>query len=58
VGTSVSPCNGGAGDDKDVLHTAAAELLKGLARASLRQGLTLVHLSAQLKRFLWDRGCI
>ena len=22
------------------------------------QGLTLVHFSAQLKRFLWDRGCI
>ena len=21
------------------------------------QGLTLAHLSAQLKRFLWDRGC-
>ena len=23
-----------------------------------RQGLTLVHFSAQRKRFLWDRGCI
>jgi V-type H+-transporting ATPase subunit A len=22
-----------------------------------RQGLTLVHFSAQRKRFLWDRGC-
>jgi hypothetical protein len=22
-----------------------------------RQGLTLVHFSAQLERFLWDRGC-
>jgi len=22
------------------------------------QGLTLVHFSAQCKRFLWDRGCI
>jgi hypothetical protein len=22
------------------------------------QGLTLVHFSAQRKRFLWDRGCI
>jgi hypothetical protein len=21
------------------------------------QGLTLVHFSAQLERFLWDRGC-
>ena len=24
----------------------------------LNQGLTLVHFSAQRKRFLWDRGCI
>jgi hypothetical protein len=24
---------------------------------SPRQGLTLVHFSAQLERFLWDRGC-
>ena len=23
-----------------------------------KQGLTLVHVSAQRKRFLWDRGCI
>jgi len=23
-----------------------------------KQGLTLLHFSAQLKRFLWDRGCI
>ena len=22
------------------------------------QGLTLVHFLAQIKRFLWDRGCI
>ena len=22
------------------------------------QGVTLVHFSAQLKRFLWDRGCM
>jgi hypothetical protein len=22
------------------------------------QGLTLLHISAQLKRFLWDRGCM
>jgi len=25
---------------------------------ALRQGLTLVHFSAQRKRILWDRGCI
>jgi hypothetical protein len=22
-----------------------------------RQGLTLIHIPAQLKRFVWDRGC-
>ena len=25
---------------------------------SSNQGLTLVHLSAQRQRFLWDRGCV
>jgi len=28
------------------------------AATSAAQGLTLVHVSAQRKRFLWDRGCI
>ena len=28
-----------------------------LSKSSLRQGLTLVHFSAQLERFLRDRGC-
>jgi hypothetical protein len=28
------------------------------AKAPERQGLTLVHFSAQRKRFLWDRGCV
>jgi len=27
------------------------------ARAACFQGLTLVHLQAQRKRFLWDKGC-
>jgi len=32
---------------------------RGAPRAApRRQGLTLVHFSAQLKRFVWDRGCI
>jgi len=26
--------------------------------AAAVQGLTLVHFSAQLKRFVWDRGCV
>ena len=29
-----------------------------MARSASRQGLTLLHFSTQLKRFLWDRGCI
>jgi hypothetical protein len=29
-----------------------------LALAPDHQGLTLLHFSAQLKRFLWGRGCI
>jgi len=27
-------------------------------QAGWRQGLTLVHFLAQLKRIMWDRGCI
>jgi hypothetical protein len=26
--------------------------------ATVMQGLTLVHFSAQLERFVWDRGCM
>jgi len=29
-----------------------------LAAPASRQGLTLVHISAQRKRFLWDMGCM
>ena len=28
-----------------------------LRHSSVDQGLTLVHFSAQLERFVWDRGC-
>jgi len=27
------------------------------AEVARHQGLTLVHISAQLERFVWDRGC-
>jgi len=30
---------------------------QGRARVPTLQGLTLVHFSAQLERFVWDRGC-
>jgi hypothetical protein len=39
---------------------AAAELRRmraTLGRIAARQGLTLVHFSAYLERFLWDGGC-
>jgi hypothetical protein len=26
--------------------------------SALRQGLTLIHFSAQRERFMWDRGCM
>jgi hypothetical protein len=29
----------------------------GGVEAADQQGLTLVHVSAQLERFVWDRGC-
>ena len=41
--------------------TASAALAAGASvtySAHGRQGLTLLHFSAQRKRFLWDRGCI
>jgi hypothetical protein len=38
----------------DVQHMAGV----GAAGDGVGQGLTIVHFSAQLKRFLWDRGCV
>jgi hypothetical protein len=39
------------------LVTAKAWLLVRCSTSTVSQGLTLVHFSAQRKRFLWDRGC-
>jgi hypothetical protein len=36
---------------------AAAASAAAFAAAAISQGLTLVHFSAQLERFVWDRGC-
>ena len=33
-------------------------VLETSSYADERQGLTLVHFSAQLEPFLWDRGCV
>jgi hypothetical protein len=43
-----------------VLRSRSVPLLMMLLveMSAARQGLTLVHVSAQLKRFLWDRGRI
>jgi len=46
---------GGEGDDRTLVGLGGRQM-PGLV-ASTRQGLTLVHFSAQLERFLWDRGC-
>jgi len=32
--------------------------VQDLLHAALQQGLTLVHVSAERKRFLWDKGCL
>ena len=37
---------------------SAARSPRTVARSARHQGLTLVHLSAQRKCFVWDRGCI
>jgi hypothetical protein len=36
---------------------AAAAAARSAERSAARQGLTLVHCSAQLERFLWEWGC-
>jgi len=53
MGTSVAPL--------PRMATAAAIMpagVMGLRNTATEQGLTLVHFSVQLKRFLWDRGCM
>jgi len=39
-------------------YLAAADWYRRAGDAGHGQGLTLVHFSAQRKRFLWDRGCM
>jgi len=36
----------------------AASSWPSAADSTSRQGLTVVHFSAQLERFVWDRGCM
>jgi len=48
---SCRPCER-AFNQRHSLSGATLNMLKGM-----RQGLTLVHFSAQLERIVWDRGC-
>jgi len=41
-----------------VLDAEATDGTPSAVLAGVRQGLTLVHFSAQRKRLLWERGCI
>ena len=41
----------------DLAITSYRALLTWRLIFACRQGLTLVHFSAQLQRFFWDRGC-
>jgi len=47
---------GGRAEVVEELLDWCPELLEAEDNRGHRQGLTLVHFSAQLKRFLWDRG--
>jgi len=58
--TSVSPCPrlvGGGGHSVDGGEDLGDLALARGAFNAHGQGLTLVHFSARLERFEWDRGC-
>ena len=44
--------------DAPQVHVPLVRVLDEAPGGAHHQGLTLVHFSAQRKRFLWDRGCI
>jgi len=47
-----------AGNPPTATVTILANAAEQPADLAPRQGLTLVHVSAQRKRFPWDRGCV
>jgi len=53
-GVRVRVVNGKRTDLSQLIRAKLQRAVAGLRR----QGLTLVHFSAQRKRLLWDRGCI
>jgi len=51
-----APCHSQHGPLCYVMSAQDATVL-ALVMASCGQGLTLVHFTAQLERFVWDEGC-
>jgi len=45
------------GEKKALKQRHMAEVRAGRSAGRVGQGLTLVHFSSQLERFVWDRGC-
>ena len=65
IAVSVEEMGGGGGTEEggggrvgSVPAVRAEELRRHVAAAAPRQGLELVHFSAQRERVLWDRGCV
>jgi hypothetical protein len=55
---AVMSVGGRVGEDEDVRAVfAGGGKWRPYHLVPLGQGLTLVHFSAQLERFVWDRGC-
>jgi len=40
------------------LVCGSQRMVQGVSGSALNQGVSLVHFSAQRKRFLWDWGCV
>ena len=56
---SVSPTVKASGlNDASTFFAVSDSSARSTHTGASRQGLTLVHFSAQRKRFMWDRGCM
>ena len=56
-GAAAAACTSGKDPTRWSLRHSSSTAVPLPASAS-EQGLTLVHFSAQRKRFMWDRGCM
>jgi len=54
---SASPVPAAATSFLGIFTATAAAAAAAVFERALGQGLALVHFSAQLERFVWDRGC-